>query len=355
MSGKPRNLLFCFNNQLRLQIFSPAPIFCPLYNIGLIVFTPSAVCYNAVTCTQNQHMSRVSYVSVAPSPVPYVVHLALNTYHASPCDKTCIPPPVYLGDWHLATISRVVMVTATHQNKAHAATCLVSPSRAGPVSCTTVFCVKVHESFRESFQRFHGSFHSFHESSFHEIFHGNFHGISGRCRGSHCHGSFHGSFYESFHFHEKKASTEASTKAFTEASTKASTEVLPRKLPRIRKLPRKHFHRFLGFSSMEASGSFHGRSEAKRLPRKASMKAFEVVSTKSWKPHPRNFTFYFHRSFRSFHRISAASTTAPTDRFVLYTTMPPVELTTFSTTWLTHTVYETKGVSPYIGCCVSLV
>ena len=26
-----------------------------------------------------------------------------------------------------------------------------------------------------------------------------------------------------------------------------------------------------------------------------------------------------------------------------------VELTTFSTTWLTHTVYETKGVSPYNG------
>ena len=26
-----------------------------------------------------------------------------------------------------------------------------------------------------------------------------------------------------------------------------------------------------------------------------------------------------------------------------------VEPTTFSTTWLTHTVYETKGISPYIG------
>ena len=31
-----------------------------------------------------------------------------------------------------------------------------------------------------------------------------------------------------------------------------------------------------------------------------------------------------------------------------------VALTTFSTTWLTHTVYDMKGVSPYIGCCVSL-
>ena len=74
----------------------------------------------------------------------------------------------------------------------------------------------------------------------------------------------------------------ASTKAFTEASTKASTEVFPRKLPRIRKLLRKHFHGILGFSSMEASGSFHGRSEAQRLPRK-------LASTKIWKPHPRNF------------------------------------------------------------------
>ena len=91
-----------------------------------------------------------------------------------------------------------------------------------------------------------------------------------------------------------KASTKASTKAFTEASTKVSTEVLPRKLPR------KHFHGYLGFSSMEASGSFHGRSEAQRLrrqlPRKLFMKAFEAASTKSWKLHPRNSTFYFRGS-----------------------------------------------------------
>ena len=114
----------------------------------------------------------------------------------------------------------------------------------------------------------------------------------------------------------------------------------------------------IGFSSMKASGSFHGRSEAQRLPRKLSrtlfVKAVEVASTKSWKLHPWNFTFHFHGSFRSFHGISAASTTAPTDIFVLYTTVPPVELTTFPTTWLMHTVYETKGVSPYNGCCVSL-
>ena len=102
---------------------------------------------------------------------------------------------------------------------------------------------------------------------------------------------------------------------------------------------------------MEASGSFHGRLEAQRLPRKLSRKlfakAFEVVSTKNWKIHPRNLTFYFHRSFTSFHGISAASTIASTDIFIVYTTVPPVELTTFSTTWLTHTVYETKRVSPY--------
>ena len=81
----------------------------------------------------------------------------------------------------------------------------------------------------------------------------------------------------------------ASTKASTETSTKnkASTEVLPR----IQKLPRKYFHGFSGFSStMEASGCFHGKSEAQRLPRKLPqklfVKAFEVASTKSWKLHP---------------------------------------------------------------------
>ena len=155
-----------------------------------------------------------------------------------------------------------------------------------------------------------------------------------------------------------EAFTKASTKAFTENSTKASSEVLSRKLPRIRTLPRKHSHGYLGFSSMEAIGSFHGRSKAQRLPRKLQrklfVKSFEVASTKSWKLHPRNFTFYFNGSFRNFGEISAASTTAPTGIFVLYTTVPPVELTTFSTTWLTHTVYETKGASPYNGCYVLL-
>ena len=136
-----------------------------------------------------------------------------------------------------------------------------------------------------------------------------------------------------------EASTETSKKAST--STKSSTEASTKELP------------CLGFSSLEARGSFHGRSEAqrllRRLPHKLFVKAFEVASRKRWRLNPWNITFYFHGSFRSFHGSSAASTTAPTDIFVLYTTVPPVELTFFSTTWLTHTVYETKGASPYNG------
>ena len=51
-----------------------------------------------------------------------------------------------------------------------------------------------------------------------------------------------------------------SAEAFTKASI--STEKLPRKLQR------KHFHGFLRFTSMEASGNFPGRSEAPQFPRK---------------------------------------------------------------------------------------
>ena len=132
-----------------------------------------------------------------------------------------------------------------------------------------------------------------------------------------------------------EASTEASTS--TKASTKASTEVLPRKLPRIRKLPRKNSHGFLCFF-------FFGSN--RQLPRKVGSSA---ASTNSWKLHPRIFTFHFHRSFRSFHGLSAASTTGPSDISLLCTAVSPVEFNTFSTTWLTNTVYETKGVSPYNG------
>ena len=159
----------------------------------------------------------------------------------------------------------------------------------------------------------------------------------------------------------------ASTKDFMEVvkdsmktsmeDMKASMEEKTRTFPRIRKLPRKHFHGCLGFISMEASSSFQGRSNAQslppQLPRKLFMKAFKVASKKSWKLHQGDLTFYFRGRFRSLHRISAASTTAATDILALYTTVLLVEVTNFSTTWFTNTVYETKGVSPYIGCRVS--
>ena len=48
-------------------------------------------------------------------------------------------------------------------------------------------------------------------------------------------------------------------------------------------------------------------------PRTRFVKAFEYASTKSWRLHPRNITFYFHGNFRSFHGISASSTTVPTE------------------------------------------
>ena len=147
---------------------------------------------------------------------------------------------------------------------------------------------------------FLGSFREiFRGRRFHESFDGSFHGSSGRAM--------------------EVTSTEACTIVST--STEAVTEALPRKLPRVRKLPRKHFHGFL----------FYFRGGKWHLPQKvgssadstkASTKAFEVASTKSWKLRPLIFTFYFLRSFPSFHGISAASTTAPTDIFVLYTAVP---------------------------------
>ena len=132
------------------------------------------------------------------------------------------------------------------------------------------------------------------------------------------------------------SSTEASTTAFREASTKVSTKALA-------PITRYYFH-----------------GSKRQLPRRvggsaASTKAFrESLSSfhESWKLHLRNFRFTSmeasaastesHRLPRQLSRIY----------FVLYTTVPPVELTTFSTTWLTHTVYETNGVLPYIGCWV---
>ena len=115
-----------------------------------------------------------------------------------------------------------------------------------------------------------------------------------------------------------KASVEASTASMETsiASMKASIASMEKKC---RKLPRKCFHGsfhgfeifheiFLGFSglsSMESSGSFDGRSEAWRLPRKLLrkffMKAFEVASTK--------VESYIHRILRfASMEASAAST-----------------------------------------------
>ena len=102
---------------------------------------------------------------------------------------------------------------------------------------------------------------------------------------------------------------------------------LPRKLPQIRKLPPKHFYRCLGFSPMKASGSFQGRSEAQRLPRKLPrklfVKAFEVASTK--------IRSYIHviLLFTSM-EASAASTESrrlprQLPRIYLFCTVPPVE------------------------------
>ena len=119
-----------------------------------------------------------------------------------------------------------------------------------------------------------------------------------------------------------KASVEASTASMETsiASMKASIASMEKKC---RKLPRKCFHGsfhgsfhafeifheiflgFLGLSSMESSGSFDGRSEAWRLPRKLLrkffMKAFEVASTK--------VESYIHRILRfASMEASAAST-----------------------------------------------
>ena len=118
VDGITHNLLFFFNTWLRCQILLPPPIFCLLYNIGSILFTPSAVCYDAATYTQQQQQQQQqqqlsrAYVYVAPNPVTYVVHLALNMSRNSPA-ANYLPPPAHLGARHLATISRV-MLPAPH-------------------------------------------------------------------------------------------------------------------------------------------------------------------------------------------------------------------------------------------------
>ena len=58
---------------------------------------------------------------------------------------------------------------------------------------------------------------------------------------------------------------------------------------------------------------------------------------------------YFHRNFRRFHIIPTASTTALTDTFVLYTTVPPVEITTFRPHGDAHCVRDEGGFHRTFG------
>ena len=99
---------------------------------------------------QKKHISRASYVSVAPSPVTSVV---LNILHTSAVTK--LPPsaclPGRLAPTAAATIFRVVVRPVPHlgcsrteqapKSKAHTAAYLDSLSRAGPVEiiCSIVF------------------------------------------------------------------------------------------------------------------------------------------------------------------------------------------------------------------------
>ena len=83
VNGKPHSsLILFFNSPRRSHIFLAAPIFPPLYKISPALFTLSAAYYDAATYSQQQqqqqHISRTSYVCIAPRPVTYVVHIALN-------------------------------------------------------------------------------------------------------------------------------------------------------------------------------------------------------------------------------------------------------------------------------------
>ena len=102
------------NSPLRSFFFYPLQSFARRTTSTLSFFAPSAVCYDAVIYSQQQqqqqHISRSSYVYVAPSPVTYVVHLAQNMQHTSP-EQKCLPSPIYLGNWDLATICRVVVLS----------------------------------------------------------------------------------------------------------------------------------------------------------------------------------------------------------------------------------------------------
>ena len=107
------------------------------------MFTSSAVLYDAATHNQQQqHISRATYASVAPNAVTSVLYLA-NIIHTSPAKNL----PAFAGlPRRLAPINsfRVLAVLVPHpggslieqdeQSKAHAAACLVSSRRAGPIA-----------------------------------------------------------------------------------------------------------------------------------------------------------------------------------------------------------------------------
>ena len=100
-------------------------------------------------------------------------------------------------------------------------------------------------------------------------------------------GSFHGRSENTVRENQTNPSTESRTKASTESFTKACTKTFTDSKASTKALPK-----LLPLSFMESSGSFHGRSEAHRLPRKVSrtlpVKALKIASMKDWKVHSMN-------------------------------------------------------------------
>ena len=84
-----RALIFhlCYS-PLRPLFLLPAPLSHPLY-INTIMFALPSFFRNYI---QYQHISRELYVCVAPSPLTYVVHLALNTKHTLPVKRASLRP-----------------------------------------------------------------------------------------------------------------------------------------------------------------------------------------------------------------------------------------------------------------------
>ena len=110
----------CIENPTFFSLYSPfssifvllSPLSRPLCDsISPMMFSFSAVCYDAATYSQ-----------------PAAAHISniIRTCYTLPCDFCCtpgtehtvktprltngLPPPVYLGDWHLASVPRYVVV-----------------------------------------------------------------------------------------------------------------------------------------------------------------------------------------------------------------------------------------------------